>query len=141
MNRRNTLAQMLIILVSLFVIGPIAEIYVLLSAGSTFGVLPVIGACLATAFLGGWIIRLQGLAAIQGAQRDLNEGRPPVASAINGALLLVAAPFLMTPGFLTDAMGFALLIPPVRMQLAKWALAYIKKRIDRGDATITILRP
>ena len=132
---------MLLILVALFVIGPIAEIYVLLSAGSAFGALPVIGACLATAFLGGWIIRLQGLAAIQGARRDLDAGRPPVASAVNGALLLVAAPFLMTPGFLTDAMGFALLIPPVRMLLGKWALGMIKKRIDRGDATITIMRP
>jgi len=132
---------MLLILVTLFIIGPIAEIYVLLSAGSAFGVLPVIGACLATAFLGGWIIRLQGLAALQGAQRDLDAGRPPVASALNGALLLVAAPFLMTPGFLTDAMGFALLVPPVRMFLAKLALRYIKKRIDRGDTKITILRP
>ncbi len=132
---------MLLILVALFIIGPIAEIYVLLSAGSAFGVLPVIAACLATAFLGGWIIRLQGLAAVKGAQRDLDAGRPPVASAVNGALLLVAAPFLMTPGFLTDAMGFVLLIPPVRMFLAKQALRHIKKRIDRGDAKITILRP
>lgn len=132
---------MFLILVALFIIGPIAEIYVLLSAGSAFGVLPVIAACLATAFLGGWIIRLQGLAALQGAQRDLDAGRPPVASAVNGALLLVAAPFLMTPGFLTDAIGFALLIPPVRMFLAKQALRHIKKRIDRGDAKITIFRP
>ncbi|MEO1241506.1 MAG: FxsA family protein [Pseudomonadota bacterium] len=132
---------MFLILVTLFIIGPIAEIYVLLSAGSAFGVLPVIAACLATAFLGGWIIRLQGLAALQGAQRDLDAGRPPVASAVNGALLLVAAPFLMTPGFLTDAIGFALLIPPVRMFLAKQALRHIKERIDRGDAKITIFRP
>lgn len=132
---------MLIILITLFVLGPIAEIYVLLSAGSVFGPLPVIAACLATAFLGGWIIRLQGLAAIRQAQLDINDGRPPVSSAINGALLLVAAPLLMTPGFLTDALGFALLIPPVRIFLGKLALQRIKKRIDRGDARITIIRP
>ncbi|NOX94268.1 MAG: FxsA family protein [Alphaproteobacteria bacterium] len=132
---------MLIFLITLFIIGPIAEIYVLLAAGSAFGVLPVIGACLATAFLGGWIIRLQGLAALNIAQQDMRDGRLPVASAINGALLIVAAPFLMTPGFLTDAIGFALLIPPLRLFLARLAIKYIKKRIDRGDATITIIRP
>jgi len=131
---------MLIILITLFVIGPIAEIYVLLTAGNAFGALPVIVACLGTAFLGGWIIRLQGLAAIRQAQLDMNDGRPPVSSAVNGALLLVAAPLLMTPGFLTDALGFALLIPPVRIFLGKLALQRIKKRIERGDATITIIR-
>ncbi len=132
---------MLIFLITLFIIGPIAEIYVLLAAGSAFGVLPVIGACLATAFLGGWIIRLQGLAALNIAQQDMRDGRLPVASAINGALLIVAAPFLMTPGFLTDAIGFALLIPPLRLFLARLAIKHIKKRIDRGEATITIIRP
>ena len=132
---------MLIILITLFVIGPIAEIYVLLTAGNAFGPLPVIAACLGTAFLGGWIIRLQGLAALRQAQLDMNDGRPPVSSAVSGALLLVAAPLLMTPGFLTDALGFALLIPPVRIFLGKLALQRIKKRIERGDARITIIRP
>ena len=132
---------MLIFLIALFVIGPIAEIYVLLAAGSAFGILPVIGACLLTAFLGGWIIRLQGLAALNAARADMAEGKPPVGSAVDGALLVVAAPSLMTPGFLTDAIGFSLLIPPFRQFLAQAALREIKKRIDRGDATITIIRP
>ncbi len=131
---------MLFILLILFVIGPIAEIYVLLTAGSAFGVLPVIAACLGTAFLGGWLIRLQGLAALNAARRDMSDGRLPVDSAVSGALLAVAAPLLMTPGFITDAAGFALLVPPIRRALARYALAQIKKRIDRGDATITIRR-
>ena len=132
---------MLIFLITLFIIGPIAEIYVLLAAGSAFGVLPVVGACLVTAFLGGWIIRLQGLAALNIARQDMRDGRLPVSSALNGALLIVAAPFLMTPGFLTDAIGFALLIPPLRMWLAQQVIKHIKNRIDRGDTTITIMRP
>lgn len=132
---------MFLTLLVVFVLAPIAEIYVLLAAGSAFGVLPVIAACLATAFAGGWIIRLQGLAALNAARDDLNNNRLPVASAVNGAVLLVAAPFLMTPGFLTDAVGFALLIPPIRHAVAQFALREIKKRVDRGDATITIHRP
>ena len=128
-----------LLLVILFVIGPIAEIYVLLTAGSAFGVLPVVAACVGTAILGGVLIRLQGLAALNAARHDMNTGRPPVASAVDGALLIVAAPFLMTPGFLTDAIGFALLIPPVRRWLGRQALAAIKRRIERGDAHITII--
>ena len=132
---------MFLILITLFVLAPIAEIYVLLAAGSAFGVMPVIGACLATAFAGGWIIRIQGLAALNAARQDLTNDRLPVASAVNGAVLLIAAPFLMTPGFLTDAIGFSLLIPPVRDAVARFALNQIRKRIERGDATITIHRP
>lgn len=132
---------MLFILLALFVIGPIAEIYVLLTAGAAFGVLPVIAACLGTAFLGGWIIRRQGLKALNAARSDLGAGKLPVASAVDGALLAVAAPLLMTPGFITDALGFALLTPPLRRAFARYVLSEIKKRVDRGDATITIIRP
>ncbi len=132
---------MFLILIVLFVLAPIAEIYVLLAAGSAFGVMPVIATCLATAFLGGWVIRVQGLAALNAARRDLNDDRLPVASAVDGAVLLIAAPFLMTPGFLTDAIGFSLLIPPLRRAVARFALREIRKRIERGEASITIHRP
>ncbi len=138
---RETPQLMFFILLIVFVLGPIAEIYVLLAAGSAFGVLPVVGACLATALIGGWIIRMQGLTALENARRELGEGRPPVAAALDGALLVVAAPFLMTPGFLTDAVGFALLAPPIRQLIGRMALREIKRRIGRGDATITIHRP
>lgn len=131
---------MFAILIVLFILAPIAEIYVLLTAGAAFGVLPVIAACLGTAFLGGWIIRLQGLAALNAARHDMDEGRLPVASAIDGALLFVTAPLLMTPGFITDVLGFCLLIPPLRRALARFVLEKIKQRIEKGDATITIRR-
>ncbi len=124
---------MLFALILLFIIGPIAEIYVLLAAGSAFGVLPVIAACLATAFLGGFLIRLQGLSALNHARGDLESGRLPVDSAVDGALLVVAAPLLMTPGFLTDAVGFTLLVPPVRMALARMALSRIRAHIVRQE--------
>lgn len=131
---------MFAILIVLFILAPIAEIYVLLTAGGAFGVLPVIAACLGTAFLGGWLIRLQGMAALNAARLDMNEGRLPVASAIDGALLFVAAPLLMTPGFITDALGFLLLVPPLRHALARYLLEKIRRRIERGDANITIRR-
>ena len=124
---------MLFALVALFVVGPIAEIYVLLTAAEAIGVLPVIALCLLTAFLGGFIIRWQGLAALRAAQSDLQTGRLPVDSAVDGALLLIAAPLLMTPGFLTDAAGFILLVPPVRRLIARQALKAIRAHIVRHE--------
>ncbi|WDI32801.1 FxsA family protein [Hyphococcus flavus] len=120
---------MLFALLALFIVGPIAEIYVLLIAGNAFGAVPVIAACLLTAFLGGFIIRLQGLAALNNARGDLQTGRLPVDSAVDGALLVVAAPLLMTPGFITDLIGFALLTPPLRRALARYALSRIRASI------------
>ncbi|WP_425410523.1 FxsA family protein [Hyphococcus sp.] len=125
---------MLFALIALFIIGPIAEIYVLLAAGDAFGIIPVIAACIFTAFLGGFIIRLQGLAALNSARGDLQTGRLPIDSAVDGALLIVAAPFLMTPGFITDAIGFSLLVPPVRRALARYALTRIRARIVVRDS-------
>ena len=127
---------MLYILIALFVVGPIAEIYVLLSAASAFGVLPVIAACLGTAILGGAIIRMQGLAALNAVRTDLETGRLPVEAAIDGALLIVAAPFLMTPGFITDAVGFSLLLPPVRRLIARFALKAVRSHIVRKEDTL-----
>jgi UPF0716 protein FxsA len=127
---------MLFILLAVFVIGPIAEIYVLLTAAGSFGVLPVIAACLVTAFLGGFIIRVQGLAALNAARADLETGRLPVDSVVDGALLIVAAPFLMTPGFITDAAGFLLLIPPVRRILARLVLKAVRAHIVRQENTL-----
>ena len=131
---------MLFALILLFVIGPIAEIYVLLAAGGTFGVWPVIAACIATAILGGVILRLQGLAALQSAQRDLNDGKAPVEAVADGVFLIIAAPFLMTPGFLTDAVGFSLLIPPVRRWIARTVLKRLKHSVETGQTRVTIRR-
>ncbi|GJL90874.1 FxsA family protein [Hyphococcus sp.] len=127
---------MLFILLAVFVIGPIAEIYVLLTAAQYFTVLPVIAACLTTAFLGGFIIRMQGLAALNAARADLETGRLPVDSVVDGALLIVAAPLLMTPGFITDAIGFTLLIPPMRRVLARLVLKGVRSRIVQRENTL-----
>lgn len=128
------------ILILLFLAMPIAEIYVLLKAGSEFGVLPVIAACVFTAILGGILLRMQGISAISKAQKSVREGKVPVESAVDGVLLLFSAPFLMTPGFITDIIGFTLLIPAMRRLLGRIALRRLKNKIDRGEARITINR-
>ncbi len=131
---------MLLFLVALFFAGPIAEIYVLLRAGEAFGAGPVVAACIATAILGGLILRLQGLAALNSARRDLDQGRPPVEAAADGVFLLIAAPFLLTPGFITDTLGFLLLIPPLRRFIARRMLARLRRSVDEGRTTLIVRR-
>ena len=131
---------MFLIVLALFILGPIIEIYVLIKAGATFGAGPVVLACLGTAILGGLILRIQGFAAAQAARADLQAGKPPVEAAIDGVFLLVAAPFLLTPGFITDVLGFTLLIPFVRHWIARRALLWFRQSIARGESSVVIRR-
>ena len=132
---------MLLLLILLFFLMPIAEIYVLITAGNAFGALPVIGTCIATAIIGGILLRWQGLSALNKARSSMREGKVPVESAVDGVLLVVAAPFLMTPGFVTDVLGFLLLVPAVRRMIGRYALRRIKSKIQRGEASVYIHRP
>lgn len=131
---------MILFLIALFVAGPIAEISVLLAAGQAFGAWPVIAACIATAAIGAVMLRIQGLSALHSLSRDLNEGRAPVEAAADGVFLAIAAPLLMTPGFITDAIGFFLLIPPARRWIAREALKRLRRKLEAGSATIHIYR-
>lgn len=131
---------MIPLLLALFVIGPIAEIYVLLATGSAFGVWPVVGACIATAVIGGAILRFQGLSALRSAEADIRDGRVPVEAAADAVFLIVAAPLLMTPGFITDTIGFLLLFPPARHFIAREALKRLRRSIETGETRVFIRR-
>lgn len=123
----------------LFLIGlPAAELFVMVKTAMAIGVLPVIFASIGTAVLGGYILKAQGFAALRQFQEQSREGRTPVEPAAHGVLLLAAAPLLMTPGFITDAVGFLLLIPAVRREIARRVLLYLRKRMERGEAHIYI---
>ena len=105
-----------------FVIVPIAEIATFIQVGDIIGLWPTLGIILLTAFLGTGLLRYQGLTTLSQAQTALNEGELPLTSVIHGVFLLVAGLLLLTPGFITDGVGFLLFIPPLRLLIAKWAI-------------------
>jgi len=109
-----------------FVIVPIAEIATFIQVGDVIGLWPTLGIILLTAFLGTGLLRYQGLATLNQAQGALNEGELPLTSVIHGVFLLVAGLLLLTPGFITDGIGFLLFIPPLRLLIAKWAIEKFK---------------
>lgn len=118
------------------IVLPILEITLLIKGAFAIGILPVILLTIGTAALGTFLIKRQGLAALRQLQADMQQGTPPVASVVDGAALLVAAPLMMTPGFITDGVGFLLLVPPVRYAVARMALRRIKKAQENGNIVI-----
>ncbi len=98
----------------LFLTVPLAEIYLLLEVGSLIGALPTVGAVVLTAVIGAALVRVQGFSTLAQIRESLDRGEVPAVALVEGAFLLVAGALLLTPGFITDAVGFACLCPPLR---------------------------
>ncbi|HHC72340.1 MAG TPA: FxsA family protein [Thiotrichales bacterium] len=101
----------------LLVGAPLVELYVLIQVGSEIGALPTIGLSIFTAVLGAWLVRMQGISVLFRVQQSLARGEAPALEMLEGALLMMAGVSLLFPGFITDAMGFLLLVPPLRRRL------------------------
>lgn len=112
----------LLIFLIIFVGAPLAELYVLIEVGSEIGALPTIALSVFTALLGGALVRLQGFAVIFRAQEMMARGEAPAIEMLEGAMLLVVGLALLLPGFITDAVGFLLLITPIRRAVIVWVL-------------------
>lgn len=104
---------------------PILEIAVFIEAGERIGLWPTLGAVILTAVVGTALMRFQGLSTIARARESLDAGQLPVAEVFEGICLLIGGALLLTPGFVTDAVGFLLLIPPVRLVLRRWCQSYL----------------
>ncbi|MGX1098059.1 FxsA family protein [Amorphus sp. MBR-141] len=111
---------------------PVLEISVFILVGSEIGVLPTIGLVFLTAVIGSMLLRHQGLSILGRVRTEMDAGRVPGAELGHGAMILVAGILLLTPGFVTDTLGFLLFVPPVRDRL--WNLI-------RGRIAVTVARP
>ncbi len=105
---------------------PIIEMYLLIEVGGYFGVVPTILFVMLTAVIGVALLRWQGTATLQRGMSRVGQGQLPGQEIAEGMMLAVAGALLLTPGFVTDAFGFLLLIPPVRWFLAALAKRHLK---------------
>lgn len=112
------------ILFLFFLIVPFVEIYVLLQVGGLIGAFPTIFLVVFTAVLGAWLLRRQGFATWQRFQTNLAQGTIPAYEMIEGPILLVGGALLLTPGFFTDILGFACLMPPLRRKIAQYLIEH-----------------
>ena len=108
---------MALILLVAFIVTPIVEIAVFIEVGGVIGLWSTLAIVIATAAAGTWLLRLQGLSTLRRAQDSMARNELPLHEVFDGLCLLVAGLLLLTPGFVTDAIGLALFVPPFRRAL------------------------
>jgi UPF0716 protein FxsA len=101
---------------------PFAEIYLLLQVGSVIGAFWTIFLVVFTAALGAWLLRQQGFSTFRRFQESLAQGVIPAYEMIEGPIILLGGALLLTPGFITDIIGFACLVPSLRKKIAQYVL-------------------
>lgn len=119
-------------LLLIFIIVPMIELAVLIQVGSYIGVLWTLALIFITAIIGVRLLKLQGLSTLMRAQQRLAEGGIPAQELAEGFLLALAGALLLTPGFLTDAFGFSLLMPGVRGAMAGSVMKMLKPKMMMG---------
>ncbi|MEN8712127.1 MAG: FxsA family protein [Arenicellales bacterium] len=102
----------------LIILAPIAEIWLMIDIGSVIGAGWTVLAIITTAIIGASLVRLQGIGVYSRLNQAASRGEIPAMEMIEGLFLLISGIFLLLPGFITDALGFLMLIPPLRRWLA-----------------------
>lgn len=115
-----------LILFALFVLIPILEIATFIQVGSVVGLPLTLLGILLTAIIGAILVRQQGFKALNDARENMAQQKSPVEQVIHGVFILIAGLLLLTPGFLTDSIGFLFLIPVLRITIAKTVWAWVK---------------
>ncbi|MEQ5869174.1 FxsA family protein [Sagittula sp. NFXS13] len=108
-----------------FLLVPLIEIGLFIQVGGLIGLWPTLLIVILTAILGTWMVKQQGARAINDLRRSFSQLEDPSQPLAHGAMILISGALLLTPGFFTDAVGFALLAPPVRVAVFGW----VRKRV------------
>tara|TARA_Y100000741_G_C17982522_1_gene448567 strand:- start:181 stop:537 length:357 start_codon:yes stop_codon:yes gene_type:complete len=113
----------------LFIFIPIIEIAIFISIGSNIGILNTIAIILITALVGIFLVRRQGMSLLFSAQKNMSQGIMPTEEIKGGIFLLISGLLLITPGFFTDFIGFAMFLKPMQNLIARRAKIYFSSRI------------
>ena len=116
------------LLLALFIVVPLVELYVIIKIGGAIGVLPTIALLLLDSILGTMLLRSQGRAVWARFQAALAENRIPGREVFDGAMVIIGGTLLLTPGFVTDVVGLVFLIPPTRDLVRRLGTAIAKRR-------------
>ena len=123
-------------LLLLFTLGPILEIYVLIEIGRFIGTVETIFVVIATGIIGAYLARSQGAGTLRRLKEELSFGEIPQEEILNGISILIGGILLVTPGLISDAVGFFLIIPQTRVPIKNYAKRKIKKMIEEGSINI-----
>ena len=121
------------ILLLFIIIVPALEIALLLLSGRTLGLIPTVLLIIGTGILGAWLARKEGAETIQKVNRQMQTGQIPGEAILDGLCILVGGVVLLTPGFITDAVGFLLLVPATRKPFKRWIKKFLERRMNNGQ--------
>jgi UPF0716 protein FxsA len=125
----------------LFIIVPIVELLLLIRMGQWIGLLPTLGLIVATGLGGAFLARREGWRALKRFGASVAMGEVPTDAALDGLAVLVGGAFLLTPGVLTDVVGFGLLLPPIRAIFKRRVVSGIKARVASGGVQFLVYGP
>ncbi|WP_201716333.1 FxsA family protein [Rossellomorea arthrocnemi] len=120
----------------LLIIIPALEIGLLVLSGQAIGLVPTVLLIITTGLLGAYLAKKQGIETIRKVQRDMQYGKLPGDAIMDGLCILVGGVVLLTPGFITDAIGFLLLLPVTRRMFKPFIYRLFKRWINNGNVII-----
>lgn len=127
----------------IFLVIPFMELAIFASVSEHIGIWTTLSLAFITAIIGGLLVKYQGLQTIFSMRQAMDQGKMPLSEIFDGFCLVAAGALLITPGFLTDSIGFALLVPPIRTFLrhliknhTQWAVSGGEWTVKRGDSDI-----
>ncbi len=123
---------MIVLLFAAFLVVPLVEIYVILQVGHVLGVVPTVGLLLGMSLLGAWLVKREGVRAWTALRRTAGSGRLPGREAADAALVLTGGVLLLTPGFVTDAVGLFLVLPLTRPVARRLLATAVRRRLLVG---------
>jgi UPF0716 protein FxsA len=119
-------------LVLIFIVLPIAELYVIIQVGEAIGVWWTLAILVADSILGSVLLRTQGRTAWRRFNDALAAGRPPAREVLDGGLIIFGGAFLITPGFISDVIGVLLILPPTRAVLRRLLVRRYSRKLVSG---------
>src|SRR3954453_17930406 len=119
----------LLALIAVFVVVPLAELYVIYKVGDAIGILPTLAILVADSLLGSWLLKTQGRAVWRRFNDTMRAGQIPHREIIDGVLVIFGGAFLITPGFITDVFGVLLLLPPTRAGFRRIVASRLGRRV------------
>jgi UPF0716 protein FxsA len=123
-------------IILLLILVPAADIGLLLFSGKTIGVLPTLACIILTGVIGAYLAKREGLETIRKANEQLRTGHLPGEAVLDGICILIGGILLITPGFITDIIGFLMLLPITRKPIKCWMKSLFRKWINRGKIKI-----
>ena|ERR1044072_8752332 len=126
-----------LVLLILFIVIPLAELYVIIQVGEAIGILPTLAILIADSILGTILLRSQGRNAWRRFLAAMDESRVPHREVFDGAMVILGGALLLTPGFITDIFGIILLLPPTRAVVWQIAKRSVLARVSFGPRLAT----